>query len=88
KVFAPDEVEGFVGKTCILGLGFGMSYEKFALQLKTGNIPVIVDPAEARRIILLYRDTMRMTVKLWKTCDKALLHIYKGEKFVFGANGV
>ena len=88
KLFAPDEVEGFVGKTCILGLGFGLAHEKFALQLKSGKTPVIVLPEESMRIVRLYRNTMHMIVRLWKTCDKALLHIYKGEKFVFGANGV
>jgi len=40
------------------------------------------------RIVSLYRNTYSMIRTLWKTCDKALLHIYKGEKFVFGANGV
>ena len=88
KLFAPDEVEGFVGKTCILGLGFGMSHEKLALQLKTGKTPVIVESAEAMRIISVYRTTFARIKALWKTCDKALHHIYKGEKYVFGANGV
>ena len=88
KLFAPDEVEGFVGKTCILGLGFGMGPDKFALQLKTGKTPVVVDTAEAQRIVVMYRKTYSRIKRFWTTCDNALFAILKGEKLVFGANGV
>jgi DNA polymerase len=32
----PDYTEGFVGKTCILGLGYGMGWRKFALTMLAG----------------------------------------------------
>lgn len=57
KEYNPDKVEGFVGKTCILGLGYGMGADKFKATLKIGMGGISVDmPAEdAKRTVDLYR---------------------------------
>lgn len=88
KWFAPDEAEGFVGKTCILGLGFGMGDKKLQLTLKTGKTPVFVDDPEATRINQVYRRTFRKIVRLWDTGTDALYAIYAGRTFRFGPGGL
>ena len=52
-----DKVERFVGKTCILGLGYGMGAEKFKNTLKVGmgGISLDIELDEAKRIVTLYR---------------------------------
>jgi DNA polymerase len=62
--------ERFVGKTTILGAGYGMGAEKFALQLKTFGVEIEV--AEAKRIIDTYRNTYPRIVALWKEANKSL----------------
>ena len=54
----------FVGKTTILGAGYGMGAEKFGLQLKTFGYEV--PPHEARRIIQIYRDANYKISKVWR----------------------
>lgn len=59
-----NEIERFVGKTCILGLGYGMGWEKFLLQMKIAR--VVMDEAMAKRIVYLYRDTYPEIRDLWQ----------------------
>ena len=54
----------FVGKTTILGAGYGMGAEKFGTQLKTFGYEV--SPDEARRIIKIYRDANYKISKVWR----------------------
>jgi DNA polymerase len=68
KEITPEE--RFVGKTTILGAGYGMGSTKFALQLKTFGVEI--DDAEAARIIQVYRDTYPRIPKLWKEANSAL----------------
>lgn len=68
-----DEIskdERFVGKTTILGAGYGMGAEKFVLQLKTFGIEI--ETQEAKRIIDTYRNTYPQIVNLWKEANKSL----------------
>ena len=44
----------FVGKTTILGAGYGMGALKFQAQLKTFDFDISIE--EARRVIGIYRD--------------------------------
>lgn len=61
-------VERFVGKTCILGLGYGMGWRKFLLKMLQSGITM--DEREAKRIVYLYRETYPQIPKLWKTFDQ------------------
>jgi DNA polymerase len=69
-----DKLERFVGKTCILGLGYGMGAEKFrnTLALGMGGLKVDIPEEEARRIVYLYRDKNHRITALWQRCQSAL----------------
>ena len=77
-----DKVERFVGKTCVLGLGYGMGAEKFRRTLEIGQagISVKIDINEAERIVRLYRQKNWKIVQFWQKCGNALRDIlYGGE---------
>jgi DNA polymerase len=81
-----DKVERFVGKTCILGLGYGMGKDKFQTTLKVGQggIAVEVDMAEAERIVTLYRTKYSKIVELWGEAQKALKAMVMGYEYTLG----
>jgi DNA polymerase I-like protein with 3'-5' exonuclease and polymerase domains len=81
-----DERERFVGKTTILGAGYGMGAAKFQAQLK--NFGVEVDLDEAKRIIATYRETYPMIPELWKTAHSVLGAIVGDRHTEFGRDGV
>lgn len=87
KEFAPDFVEGFVGKTCILGLGYGMGKDKFKQTLKIGQAGVSVDmPIEdCERTVSLYRTKYDKIAALWKEGQEALDAMVKGFEYELGA---
>lgn len=62
----PDE--RFVGKTCILGLGYGMGWQRFLLKMLQEG--VVMDEREAKRIVYLYRETYGCIPDLWKALDQ------------------
>ena len=62
--------ERFVGKTTILGAGYGMGAAKFGLQLKTFGVEIA--DAEASRIIEVYRSSYPFIPKLWREANSAL----------------
>lgn len=65
-----DPIERFVGKTCILGLGYGMGSKKFHLQM--GAARVKMDYTIASRIVYLYRDTYQEIPQLWGILEQKL----------------
>ena len=62
--------ERFVGKTTILGCGYGMGNKKFRIQLKTFNVDL--SEAECERIIKVYRETYDWIPVLWKRASTTL----------------
>jgi DNA polymerase len=77
-----DKVERFVGKTCVLGLGYGMGAEKFrrTLEIGQGGINVVIDINEATRIVKLYRQKNWKIVQFWQKCGTMLTDmLYGGE---------
>ena len=86
KEFNPDKVEGFVGKTCILGLGYGMGPDKFKATLKVGQGGVSVDMPldEAQSTVTLYRAKYNHISQLWKSASKALEKMATGNETEFG----
>ena len=78
--------ERFVGKTTILGAGYGMGAVKFQAQLK--NFGVEIEADEAKRIIDTYRSTYPKIAELWKTAGRALQAVITNSHTVFGRNGV
>ena len=75
-----DKVERFVGKTCVLGLGYGMGAEKFrrTLEIGQGGINVVIDINEAERIVRLYRQKNWKIVQFWQKCGAALKDMLYG----------
>lgn len=86
KEFNPDKVEGFVGKTCILGLGYGMGWEKFKATLKVGmgGVSVDFDDEQAKRTVTVYRNKYSHISQLWTAATKALEKMAKGMETEFG----
>lgn len=60
----------FVGKTTILGAGYGMGPVKFQAQLKTFNVALELE--ECKRTIAIYRETYPYIPKLWRDTGDAL----------------
>lgn len=71
---APDQIDKtqrFIGKTVVLGAGYGVGHQKLKLFLKTGA-GVEVSEAEAKRIVETYRRTYYRIPELWRSADTAL----------------
>jgi DNA polymerase len=62
--------ERFVGKTTILGAGYGMGSTKFGVQLRTFGVEIADE--EAVRIVQVYRDTYPHIPLLWKQANSSL----------------
>jgi DNA polymerase len=77
QITKADTLERFVGKTCILGLGYGTGWEKLRHTLFIGNggISVNVDEAEAKRLVYHYRNTYLEIPSLWTLCEHVLEHM-------------
>ena len=78
--------ERFVGKTTILGAGYGMGAAKFRAQLKTFGVEVPED--EAKRIIDTYRRTYPRITELWKAAANVLPAIISEQTTSFGRDGI
>lgn len=75
----------FVGKTTILGSGYGMGAAKFQAQLKTFGVEVTLQ--EAQRIISVYRETYPWIPALWSAGNAAIDALARGRTAKWG-NGV
>ena len=78
--------ERFVGKTTILGCGYGMGAAKFQAQLKNFNVAIELE--EAKRIIDTYRTTYPKITALWKKAGLALEAILRNSAMRLGRDGV
>jgi DNA polymerase len=80
------DAERFVGKTSILGAGYGMGADKFQAQLKTFN--VYMELNECEHIIEVYRDTYPRIPALWQEGQKAIRSLIGGRTSPLGKDGV
>lgn len=78
--------ERFVGKTTILGAGYGMGAAKFKAQLANFGKDVPLD--ECKRIVSVYRETYPKIPELWTTAGEALRAIMEGTVITLGRDGV
>jgi len=76
----------FVGKTTILGAGYGMGAVKFQLQLQ--GMGVYIELEEARRIIDIYRSTNGAISQLWRDANNMVQYMARGDSVQFGKEGV
>lgn len=83
KVTKADKIERFVGKTCVLGLGYGMGADKFKATLAIGQagLSVNIDYSEAKRIVNLYRTKNHKIATFWNRCNTALSHLVSKQDF-------
>lgn len=82
-----DPIERFVGKTCVLGLGFQMGAAKLQITLAkgTGGAPkVYLELDECQKIISLYRQKNDRISNGWKICDRIIRDMANG---VAGSHG-
>jgi len=78
--------ERFVGKTTILGAGYGMGAIKFRAQLKTFGAEISAE--EAEHIIDVYRETYPYIVGLWKEAQVVLNALTRKMSAPLGKKGV
>ena len=76
----------FVGKTTILGAGYGMGAVKFQAQLK--GMGVEIELTEAQRIIDVYREANADINGLWKKAQYTITQLANGKVANFGKRGV
>ena len=87
RIYNKDEAditkeERFVGKTTILGAGYGMGAVKFKDQLKTFGVNVELN--EARRVIKIYREANYNINFLWRDAQNMLVNLARGDAVSFG----
>lgn len=81
-----EEAERFVGKTTILGAGYGMGAKKFQAQLKTFG--VALDLMTCEFIIQVYRETYPKIPMLWAQGQAAIQALLSGTTAPLGKEGV
>jgi len=84
-----DEItkdERFVGKTTILGAGYGMGAVKFQAQLKTFGYDM--DLNECRRVIDVYRRSNWRISQFWREAQYIIEGLQRGQSAAFGVNGL
>jgi DNA polymerase I-like protein with 3'-5' exonuclease and polymerase domains len=84
-----DEItkdERFVGKTTILGAGYGMGALKFQAQLKTFGYDMRLQ--ECRRVIDVYRDTNWRISEFWREAQFVISRLTQGRGAKLGPEGV
>ena len=69
-----NKTERAVGKTCILGLGYGTGWAKLQQTLKLAA-SVELDERECKRLVSVYRNINSKVIDLWRECEEALRDI-------------
>jgi DNA polymerase len=76
-----------VGKTVVLGAGYGVGHVKLQGFLKTqAGVEVSLD--EAKRIIDTYRNSAYRIADLWKKAGSALQYLIAGQEFTVDSPGI
>jgi len=91
RIYGVDEDEvtrdqRFVGKTTILGAGYGMGAVRFQEQLKDFGFDM--ELGEARRVINVYRKANWKINQLWRDCQNMIKYMVNGDTIQFGKSGV
>lgn len=87
SVDAVDKVQRQVGKTVVLGAGYGVGHKKLQAFLKT-QAGVEVTLEEAKRIIDTYRASAFKIAELWATAGRALEALMAGLTMTIDAQGI
>lgn len=80
-------LERFIGKVCVLGLGYGMGWRKFRDTLAAGALggePVYFTELEARNAVTTYRAANDKISTYWQWADAAIVDMYLGNERQWG----
>ena len=80
------KAQRFVGKTTILGCGYGMGAERFVEQLKTFGVTMPL--SEGRRVVKIYREANNNISRFWRDCQNMLTEMSRFCSGGFGPNGI
>lgn len=72
-----DKRERQFGKTCILGLGYGMGWKKFQYKVRI-DTGMVVPEEEAKRVVKLYRFYYTRIESLWQLMDHYIPFLANG----------
>lgn len=72
----------FIGKMCILGLGFGMGANRFMDAVRSAG--VAMSAMDAERAVYAYRSAYQNIVALWRKAETALMVLANGGEMQLG----
>lgn len=78
--------ERFIGKVCVLGLGYGMGAARLQHTLAAGLMgpPVDMSTASCQRIVDIYRSLNSGITGFWKTADQIITDMFLGKSGKLG----
>jgi DNA polymerase len=82
-----------LGKVAVLGLGYGMGWEKFITTAGAPPYNVELDEQRSKEIVKLYRETYPEVPGYWRECEAAFMEAIQTKtqiqvgKVSFGCNG-
>lgn len=83
-----DVMERFLGKTVILGCGYGTGALKLQLTLQTAQMPMKLPLEECQQIIDTYRNMYPLIRQLWRDAERAIEVMYQDKSCWLGREGV
>lgn len=87
QITKADKMERFVGKVCVLGLGFQMGAPKFQITLAKGALggpPVYFELDRCKAIVNTYRSKNWAIVQGWGTCKRIIEDMAAGRQGTHG----
>lgn len=85
EITKADKLERFIGKVCVLGLGYSMGPAKLQTTLALGTMgpPVFLELDMCKKIVNLYRRMNFKIVAFWKRCEAMLDDMITGTEGVY-----
>lgn len=73
-----NEKERYVGKVCVLGLGYGMGWRKLRHTFVTGAMgeALNISAADAKHYVQVFRTMYKAIPAFWRTCDYYLMKMH------------
>ena len=75
EITKANKIERFVGKTCVLGLGYGTGWKKLQHTLETQPPGAKLPDFECQNLVRVYREINHKVIDLWAECDRAISDI-------------
>lgn len=75
EITKANKIERFVGKTCVLGLGYGTGWKKLQHTLETQPPGAKLPDMECQNLVRIYREINHKVIDLWAECDRAISDI-------------